>query len=318
MNNKKWIMWIAGLGAVLVVALVIYFAVNNNEAVAMIGDEKITKDELTEELINLYGENVLNQLIVNKLIELDAEKQGIKVSNEELEEEMEQYYGLYGGEQNFTSLIEMSGFKVEDFKEDVKRSILLDKILEERIEITEEEMKEYFEENKDQFKVEEQVEASHILVEDKETAFEVINKLNNGEDFAELAAEYSIDNQTKDNGGELGYFGRGEMVKEFEDAVFALEINEISAPVETQYGFHVIKKTDYKPAEEANFDNSKEEIKQILLDEKKDAEYQEWLQEKMKEYKVENKLSKDSPLNRDNDETSGDNTEDETSEDSEE
>ena len=80
----------------------------------------------------------------------------------------------------------------------------------------------------------------------------------------------------------------------------------------------MIKKTDYKPAEEANFDNSKEEIKQILLDEKKDAEYQEWLQEKMEEYKVENKLSKDSPLNRDNDETSGDNTEDETSEDSEE
>ena len=74
----------------------------------------------------------------------------------------------------------------------------MDQILEERIEISDEEMKEYFEENKEDFAQEEQVEASHILVEDKETAFEVINKLNNGADFAELAKEYSIDEKTKE------------------------------------------------------------------------------------------------------------------------
>src|SRR5690606_16562934 len=114
----------------------------------------------------------------------------------------------------------------------------------------------------------------HILVEDKETAFEVINKLNNGADFAELAKEYSIDEKTKDKGGELGYFGKGEMVKEFEEEVFAMEVNTISKPVETQYGFHVIKKTDHKPYQEANFEDVKEEVRQAILEQKKDEEYQ--------------------------------------------
>lgn len=291
MKNRKWIFWVAGIGAVIFAAVIAYFAFNQSEAVAYVDGEEITKEELSDRLIALYGENVLNQLIVNKMIEIDAKKQGIEVTDDELNEELDQYYNMYGGEENFTSFLEMGGFEIDDFKEDVKRSLLLDRILEERIEITEEEMKEYFEENKEQFDQEEQVEASHILVEDRETAYKVINKLNNGEDFAELAAEYSIDENTKNNGGELGYFGKGEMVIEFEEEVFAMEVNTISKPVETQYGFHIIKKTDHKPYKEANFEEVKEEVKQALLEQKKDAEYQEWVQEKMKEFKVENKLS---------------------------
>lgn len=315
MENKKWIMWVAGIGAVILAALIVYFAINHDEAVALVDGEKITKEELSDRLITLYGENVLNQLIVNKIIEIDAENQGIKVTNEELDEQLEQYYNMYGGEETFTAYLEMNGFKLEDFKEDVKRSIMLDHILEARIEITEEEMKEYFEENKEQFAQEEQVEASHILVEDRETAYEVINKLNNGEDFAELAAEYSMDEQTKNNGGELGYFGKGKMVKEFEDEVFAMEVNTISKPVETQFGFHVIKKTDHKPYEEANYEEVKEDVKQILLDQKKDEEYQVWLKEKMGEFKVENKLSDDPIFNNNagsNDEDAGDSDEEQS------
>lgn len=295
MKDKKWIFWVAGIGAVVLTAVILYFAINQDEAVALVDGEKITKEELTDRLISLYGEKVLNQLIVNKMIEIDAEKQGIEVSEDELNEELDKYYSMYGGEENFTSFLEMSGFKLEDFKDDVKLSLLLDQILEERIEISDEEMKEYFEENKEDFAQEEQVEASHILVEDKETAFEVINKLNNGADFAELAKEYSIDEKTKDKGGELGYFGKGEMVKEFEEEVFAMEVNTISKPVETQYGFHVIKKTDHKPYQEANFEDVKEEVRQAILEQKKDEEYQKWLQEKMEEFKVVNSLS-DNPI----------------------
>ncbi|MFS8651773.1 MAG: peptidylprolyl isomerase [Caldibacillus sp.] len=295
MKDKKWIFWVAGIGAVVLTAVILYFAINQDEAVALVDGEKITKEELTDRLISLYGEKVLNQLIVNKMIEIDAEKQGIEVSEDELNEELDKYYSMYGGEENFASFLEMSGFKLEDFKDDVKLSLLLDQILEERIEISDEEMKEYFEENKEDFAQEEQVEASHILVEDKETAFEVINKLNNGADFAELAKEYSIDEKTKDKGGELGYFGKGEMVKEFEEEVFAMEVNTISKPVETQYGFHVIKKTDHKPYQEANFEDVKEEVRQAILEQKKDEEYQKWLQEKMEEFKVVNSLS-DNPI----------------------
>lgn len=295
MKNKKWIFWVAGIGVVVLAAVIVYFAINQDEAVALVDGEKITKEELTDRLISLYGENVLNQLIVNKMIEIDAEKQGIEVSEDELNEELDKYYSMYGGEENFASFLEMSGFKLDDFKDDVKLSLLLDRILEERIEITDEEMKEYFEENKEDFAQEEQVEASHILVEDKETAFEVINKLNNGADFAELAKEYSIDENTKDKGGELGYFGKGEMVKEFEEEVFAMEVNTISKPVETQYGFHVIKKTDHKPYQEANFEDVKKEVRQAVLEQKKDEEYQNWLQEKMEEFKVVNTLS-DNPI----------------------
>ncbi|MFK4996750.1 peptidylprolyl isomerase [Bacillus sp. N9] len=107
-------------------------------------------------------------------------------------------------------------------------------------------MKEYFEENKEKFNEEEQVQASHILVEDEKTAKEVKEKLDAGEDFAKLAAEYSTDESNAENGGKLGYFGRGKMVKEFEDVAFSMKKGEISDPVKTEHGYHIIKLTDKK------------------------------------------------------------------------
>ena len=117
--------WVAGIGAVVLTAVILYFAINQDEAVAFVDGEKITKEELTDRLISLYGEKVLNQLIVNKMIEIDAEKQGIEVSEDELNEELDKYYSMYGGEENFASFLEMSGFKLEDFKDDVKLSLFI-------------------------------------------------------------------------------------------------------------------------------------------------------------------------------------------------
>ena len=193
----------------------------------------------------------------------------------------------FGGKEAFNSALEYYGLTEEVLKEDIEMNLYVSKLLESKVEITEDDMKNYFEENKDSFKQEEQVKARHILVEDEETAKEVRKKLDDGEDFEELAKKYSTDTGTKEKGGDLGFFSKGEMVNEFEEVAFALKVGEISQPVKTNYGYHIIKVEERTEAKEANYEESKDEIKEILLEEKLPTVYQSWIQEKMEEYKVQ-------------------------------
>jgi parvulin-like peptidyl-prolyl isomerase len=89
----------------------------------------------------------------------------------------------------------------------------------------------------------EKIRCAHILVEKMSTAQEVLDKINKGESFAKLAEEYSMDG-TRKRGGDLGYFGKGVMVKEFEDAAFKLEKGQVSGLVKTQFGYHIIKRLE--------------------------------------------------------------------------
>lgn len=177
------------------------------------------QDYQGKKFLDVIKENVLNNLIAEKLLVQEAIKNNITVTDKEIEEE-------YQKEQQISKDIT---------KEDVKNYLLINKLFDQYtkdLKLTEEELKKYYEENKNQFEV---VKASHILVQDEKTAEDIYNRLMKGEDFATLAKEYSIDTATKDQGGDLGEFPHGVMVPEFDEAVFSLKKGEISKPVKTDY-----------------------------------------------------------------------------------
>lgn len=263
----------------------------SGNVVASVNGEKITKDELYQLLLKQAGQQGLNLLIAQRIVDLEAKKQKITISDAEIEEALEEYYDHYGGEETFTQIIEMSGTSLAEVKKNLVSTMKIKKLLEPRIKVTEEEMKAFFEENKEDFAQEEQVKARHILVATEKEAQEIKDKLAKGEDFAALAKEYSTDDSTKNNGGQLGFFNRGDMVPEFEKAAFALAVGEISAPVKTEYGYHLIKVEEKKEAAAPNYEKSKADIKEYLFNQKLQQEYNPWLQEVSADYEIKNFLT---------------------------
>jgi foldase protein PrsA len=287
-QNKKTVLIMAVL--ILAIGVLLSFALTKDKAIAKINGEAISKDELYDVMVKQYGAATVEQLIADKIVASEAKKQKITISDDELNKEVDKLKESYGGEEVFNQVLESNNTTLDVLKEDLSNYLTLRKLLEPQIEITDEELKAYFEENKDSLGEAEQVKASQILVEDEALATEIKQKLADGADFAELAKEYSTDEGSKENGGELGFFARGTMVSEFEDAAFTLPINQISEPVKSDYGYHIIKVVEKKEAKEANYDDSKAAIKETLIEQKMDSEYSIWLEEKKKDYDIENSL----------------------------
>ncbi|MYL51153.1 foldase [Halobacillus litoralis] len=252
---------------------------DESEVVVETNGGEVTKEEFYQELKSQSGEQVLQTLVMKEVLANNYE-----VSDEEVNKELETIKEQYGD--NFENILQQNGFADEEaFKETIRMSLLQEKAASEGIEISEEEMKNYY----DRMKTE--VQASHILVSDEETAKEVKEKIDNGEDFGELAAEYSSDGSAQ-QGGKLGWFGPGEMVAEFEDKAYELEPGKVSEPVQSQFGYHIIKVTDKRDKEDIKpYEEMKEEIKRTLTSQKVDqAELQKKMDELMQNSEIDVKL----------------------------
>lgn len=161
--------------------------------------------------------------------------------------------------------------------EEMKKRILVEKFfkkeLDENMKISDEELKKYYEEHPDEAKAPVEVRASHILLKTREEAEAVLKKLKAGSKFEDLAKSSSIDTGSKVRGGDLGFFHKGVMVPEFEDAALKLQKGETSGIVETRFGFHIIKLTDKRTGKEKSFDEAKVELEQNLLKKKKKEKF---------------------------------------------
>lgn len=152
--------------------------------------------------------------------------------------------------------------------------------------VTHEELEEHYNANKDSFVSQSKVQASHILVDSQELANEVKSKLATGESFENLAKEYSSC-PSKERGGDLGMFEQGQMVPEFEDAAFKMNISDISEPVETQFGYHIIKVTDKQESGVLSFDEVRSNLLRNMMADKQAALYQNRISDLKNKYSVE-------------------------------
>ena len=200
------------------------------------------------------------QETMNALLEKEY---GDQVDQEKVDEEFSKTEEQFNSEEEFEQAIQQAGMSsTEEFKEALRGQMLVDAAKSKLVDVTDEEIEAQF------AKENVEVEASHILVETEEEAQDIIKELNDGADFAELAKEKSTDTGSGEKGGELGFFSAGKMVPEFEEYAFKEDVvGKISEPVQSQFGFHVIKVTDRKE-KDLKLEDEKDRIREELAAEK--------------------------------------------------
>lgn len=295
--------WII-LSGILVVTLIVVlikppFGGSGKEAVATVNGSSITQDELYDTLVKANGEAALNSLIDMKLVQQEADAASITIIEDDLTDELNAIKLNFPTEQAFNDALAQNGFTEEALRENIRMSAMLRKVLESKTNVTDEAVKTYFDENQATLGgTTDQVRASHILVKTKEEADAIIADLKAGADFAETAKAKSTDGSAA-QGGDLDFFGKGQMIPEFEEAAFALEIGEISEVVPSQYGFHIIKKTDFKAGTPANFEEKKEIIRVKLISTEVNTLAGPWIEELRAKAKITNTLTPEKPAAED-------------------
>lgn len=257
-------------------------------AVATVNGDKITKTEIYDRLVATGGTSVVDQIIQEKLVDQEAAKNKVTVTPAEIDQEIAKIRERMGGEVKFKEALASNNITLEQLRKYQDFRLKVTKLLKPQITLQEETVKAFFEENKSQFD-KRQVHARHILVDTEEAAKAIKAQLEGGADFATLAKEKSTEPAAKESGGDLGTFGAGAMLPAFENVVFNLKVNEISAPFQTDYGWHVAQVLETKGAA-PTFESQKTEVTEMYIDSKVQELLQPWLTELRDKAKVTNSL----------------------------
>lgn len=288
-GNKVWPIVSLVLAVLLIVVLIKPpFATNKAEAVATVNGVEITKDRLYDELAASGGEQVLSNLINQELVNQEAAKKNITVTDADIDAEIESYKTQFGSEDALNQALVQYGMTMDDLREQVVMELKLTKLLEPEIKVTDEQIKETFESIKDSFNTPEQVRASVILVATEQEAKDIVKQLGEGADFAELAKSKSLDAATKDQGGDTDFFARGEKEEAVETAAFKLAKGEVSEPVKTSEGYQVIKVTEKKEAHTATLEEKQDEIRKGLVSQQVASMSGMWLEDVRSKAKITN------------------------------
>ncbi|BBI33097.1 peptidylprolyl isomerase [Cohnella abietis] len=294
--------WVVAAIAVAALVFVLVRSPSNdlNKTIGKMDGATFTKVDLFEAMTKQMGEgqqeSLLDSIMTNELIDLEAKKEGIVIADADIKAEIEEIkkQNNIPSDDDLSAALQQSGRTLEDFKEQIGRQLKFSKIFEKQNAVTDGDLKAYYEKNKENFATTpKQVQASHILLATKEEAEAVLKELKAGKDFATLAKEKSIDPGSKDQGGALGpYFTRGEMNQGFEEGAFSLAKGETSEVVEAESGFHIIKVTDIKEAVVPPYEEVKDKVKQAYYDEKLQNDGMTWMEKAKKDRNYKNLLAK--------------------------
>lgn len=257
---------------------------DDGDIVVVVNGEPITAFKFYAEMEKQVGAQILQNMIIESLIMQEVERLKLSITDADIAQQLEMLRMQFPNEQSFQYAL--MGMSQENLYAQLKIQAALWKLGTRNVKVTEEEMKQYYEENKDDYKEPETVRARHILVKTEEEAKKIIEALDAGEDFAELAKAHGLDG-TKDRGGDLGYFSYEEMVPEFSAAAFALEVGQYTKePVQTQFGYHVIKLEERNEEKQYTLEEVKDSVQLAILSEKA-ASSQEIIQDLLKKAKFD-------------------------------
>lgn len=273
--------------AAVVLGVFLLAGCSNTSYVAKVNEEEITKEQFITRIniikwlsggrIDVEKEkgSILDSMVDERILLQKAEELDVAIDENKFEEEFKQFEDLMvsmlGSKENFEEEAKNNGVKLQDlkdwYKEQFKVQTLLDKISQD-ITLTDEEKAQAEEEHKDEM----EIKARHILISDRAKAEKILAEIRGGLDFVEAAKQYTEEPGGKERGGDLGYFGKGDMVEPFEQAAFALKPGEVSDIVQTEFGYHIIKVESVHGPEYFALKEKKDEFKLEFLEKaRKDA-----------------------------------------------
>jgi peptidyl-prolyl cis-trans isomerase C len=240
----------------------------------------------------------LQALIEMELLTQEAKAEKIEAPESDVDQQVKDVKAHFASPDAYEKALVENHATEADMRRELARSILMQKLLDKRapVKVPADAVERYYKDNQEQFQHPAEVRASHILFRApkdsdgstaKKKAEDTLARLQKGEDFAKLATELSEDPGSAENGGDLGFFAREAMVKPFADAAFALTVGQLSDVVQTDFGFHIIKVTETRPAGVAPLPEVHERLEQFLQEQERDKQEHAYVEELKKKAKIE-------------------------------